>query len=49
LTLTNVPALNDVATMAKLLAQMGVKVERNGSTLTLQAEAISSALAPMSS
>ncbi|MGA8055921.1 MAG: UDP-N-acetylglucosamine 1-carboxyvinyltransferase [Burkholderiales bacterium] len=46
LTLTNVPALNDVATMAKLLAQMGVKVERNGSTLSLQAEAISSALAP---
>ena len=26
----NVPALNDIATMLKLLAQMGVKVEQDG-------------------
>jgi UDP-N-acetylglucosamine 1-carboxyvinyltransferase len=41
LRLTNVPALNDIGTMLKLLAQMGVKVERsfdNGSdTVTLDA------------
>ena len=28
LTLTNVPALNDIETMLKLLAQMGVKITR---------------------
>ncbi|MDP3037228.1 MAG: UDP-N-acetylglucosamine 1-carboxyvinyltransferase, partial [Rhodocyclaceae bacterium] len=30
LTLTNLPALNDIDTMLKLLAQMGVKVEKVG-------------------
>ena len=30
LTLSNVPNLNDIGTMLKLLAQMGVKIEREG-------------------
>jgi UDP-N-acetylglucosamine 1-carboxyvinyltransferase len=41
LTLTNVPRLRDVSTMAKLLAQMGVAVERAENTTVLQAKAIS--------
>ena len=40
LTLTNVPALRDVATMTKLLAEMGVRVERSGERLTLHAAEI---------
>ena len=35
LTLTNVPALNDIRTMLKLLEQMGVKVVRAGDSVTL--------------
>ena len=41
LDLENVPKLMDVATMAKLLAQMGVRVDRGADArMTLQADAI---------
>jgi UDP-N-acetylglucosamine 1-carboxyvinyltransferase len=54
LTLTNVPELNDIATMLKLLAQMGVKVsqEKVGAggtaplTVTLDASALDNPVAP---
>jgi UDP-N-acetylglucosamine 1-carboxyvinyltransferase len=46
LRLTNVPALNDIGTMLKLLAQMGVKVERAGAEVTLNAGALSNPVAP---
>jgi UDP-N-acetylglucosamine 1-carboxyvinyltransferase len=39
LTLTNLPALNDIDTMLKLLAQMGVKVEKVGAGGTASATA----------
>jgi UDP-N-acetylglucosamine 1-carboxyvinyltransferase len=54
-TFTNVPALNDIATMLKLLAQMGVKVERNpagaakvgaGETVVLDAADLDNPVAP---
>jgi UDP-N-acetylglucosamine 1-carboxyvinyltransferase len=45
-TLSNVPALNDIATMLKLLAQMGVKIERSGDTVTLDASALDNPVAP---
>ena len=45
-TLTNVPALNDVGTMLKLLAQMGVKVSREGATVTLEAAQLHHPVAP---
>jgi UDP-N-acetylglucosamine 1-carboxyvinyltransferase len=44
-TFTNVPALNDVATMLKLLAQMGVQVERNGDRVTLDAAQLNNPVA----
>jgi UDP-N-acetylglucosamine 1-carboxyvinyltransferase len=46
LTLTNVPQLNDIGTMLKLLAQMGVAVQREGSTVTLDASGLSHPQAP---
>ncbi len=46
LTLTNVPALNDIDTMLRLLAQMGVRVERAGDRVTLDAGALDNPLAP---
>ena len=50
LILTNVPALNDIGTMLKLLAQMGVRIERsfdNGSdVVTLDASALDNPVAP---
>ncbi|MBS0336977.1 MAG: UDP-N-acetylglucosamine 1-carboxyvinyltransferase [Proteobacteria bacterium] len=47
LDLTNVPKLMDVATMAKLLGQMGVGIDRDGGgRMTLQADAISEPVAP---
>ncbi|MDD5250117.1 MAG: UDP-N-acetylglucosamine 1-carboxyvinyltransferase [Rhodocyclaceae bacterium] len=46
LTLTNVPALNDIGTMLKLLAQMGVKVERAGDRVTLDAGGLDNSVAP---
>jgi UDP-N-acetylglucosamine 1-carboxyvinyltransferase len=54
-TFTNVPGLNDIATMLKLLAQMGVKVERNpagaakvgaGETVILDASGLDNPVAP---
>jgi UDP-N-acetylglucosamine 1-carboxyvinyltransferase len=45
LTLTNVPHLNDVGTMLKLLAQMGVTVTREGSSVTLEAATIDNPVA----
>ncbi|MBK9623855.1 MAG: UDP-N-acetylglucosamine 1-carboxyvinyltransferase [Rhodocyclaceae bacterium] len=56
LTLTNVPHLNDIGTMLKLLEQMGVKVTREvaptdapvgaGDTLSLDASGLNNAVAP---
>ncbi len=52
LTLTNVPALNDIATMLKLLAQMGVRVSREpekvgaGETVVLDASGLDNPVAP---
>ena len=46
LLLTSVPELNDVHTMRKLLAQMGVRSERSGGELKLSAEVIEWPLAP---
>jgi UDP-N-acetylglucosamine 1-carboxyvinyltransferase len=45
LALSNVPQLMDVATMARLLAQMGVSVERSGDRVALQARSISEPVA----
>jgi UDP-N-acetylglucosamine 1-carboxyvinyltransferase len=51
-TFTNVPQLNDIGTMLKLLAQMGVKVTREtskvgaGDTVTLDASGLNNAVAP---
>jgi len=56
-TFTNVPRLNDIGTMLKLLAQMGVKVSRDGhgaatggglagETITLDASGLNNAVAP---
>ena len=46
LQLSNVPDLNDVATMRKLLQQMGVKLELNGDQVTLSAAHIDKLEAP---
>jgi UDP-N-acetylglucosamine 1-carboxyvinyltransferase len=46
LTLTNVPDLNDIQTMLRLLAQMGVKVEQSGDTVTLDASDLNNPTAP---
>jgi len=46
LRLTNVPALNDIGTMLKLLAQMGVKIERDGDSVTLDAAGLDNPVAP---
>jgi UDP-N-acetylglucosamine 1-carboxyvinyltransferase len=48
LTLTNVPALNDIDTMLKLLAQMGVKIEKVGvgETVVLDASGLNNPVAP---
>jgi UDP-N-acetylglucosamine 1-carboxyvinyltransferase len=45
-TLANVPDLNDVATMLRLLAQMGVKVSRHGDSVTLDASVLDNPVAP---
>jgi len=45
-TLHNVPDLNDVGTMARLLSRMGVGVERDAGSMTLCARAVTSAEAP---
>ncbi|MEK7737959.1 MAG: UDP-N-acetylglucosamine 1-carboxyvinyltransferase [Pseudomonadota bacterium] len=46
LTLSNVPNLNDVGTMLKLLAQMGVKVHREAGNVTLDASNLDNPVAP---
>ncbi len=46
LALTNIPQLNDIGTMVKLLAQMGVVAERSGERLTLTAGNIAEKVAP---
>jgi UDP-N-acetylglucosamine 1-carboxyvinyltransferase len=46
LSLTNVPRLMDISTMAKLLGQMGVAVERASASMLLNAEKISNPAAP---
>ncbi len=45
-TFTNVPRLRDVGTLLKLLQQMGVKVERDGDRVTLDASALDNPVAP---
>jgi UDP-N-acetylglucosamine 1-carboxyvinyltransferase len=46
LELSNVPDLNDIGTMLKLLQQMGVKVSRNGANVTLDASGLNNPVAP---
>ncbi len=46
LVLHNVPALEDVATTLKLLAQMGVTVQRDGTTVRLDASGLNNPVAP---
>ena len=46
LVLHNVPDLADVRTMLKLLSGMGVRVERSGTDVTLNAGAVASTVAP---
>ncbi|MDO4683378.1 MAG: UDP-N-acetylglucosamine 1-carboxyvinyltransferase [Lautropia sp.] len=46
LQLSNVPELRDIATTIRLLNLLGVKVERDGERLTLQADALASTEAP---
>jgi UDP-N-acetylglucosamine 1-carboxyvinyltransferase len=45
-TFTNVPNLNDVSTMLRLLAQMGVAVDRQGDIVTLDASGLDQPVAP---
>ncbi|CAM5367009.1 UDP-N-acetylglucosamine 1-carboxyvinyltransferase [Thauera mechernichensis] len=45
-TYTNVPQLKDIGTLLALLAQMGVKVERAGDTVTLDASGLDNPVAP---
>ncbi len=45
LTLTNVPQLNDVATMLRLLQSLGVRVSRDNDAVTLQANSLGEPLA----
>jgi UDP-N-acetylglucosamine 1-carboxyvinyltransferase len=46
ITFDNVPDLNDISTMLSLLAQMGVKVDRQGDTVTLDASCLDNPMAP---
>ncbi len=46
LELTNVPELNDIGTMLKLLEQMGVKVARDGHNVSLDASGLNNPVAP---
>ena len=45
-TFTNVPQLKDIGTLLELLAQMGVKVEREADTVTLDASGLNNPVAP---
>ena len=44
-TYTNVPRLNDIGTLLRLLEQMGVKVSREGDTVTLDASGVDNPVA----
>ncbi|MEW5770454.1 MAG: UDP-N-acetylglucosamine 1-carboxyvinyltransferase [Pseudomonadota bacterium] len=46
LELSNVPELNDIGTMLKLLQQMGVKVARDGHRVSLDASGLNNPVAP---
>ena len=46
LTLQNVPRLNDIDTMLKLLGQMGVDTSRDGETVALTAASMDNLVAP---
>lgn len=46
LTLANVPDLNDIQTMLRLLEQMGVKIAQSGDTVTLDASGLNNPTAP---
>lgn len=46
LTLHNVPQLNDIGTMLKLLEQMGITTQRDGETVVLNAADLSNPAAP---
>jgi UDP-N-acetylglucosamine 1-carboxyvinyltransferase len=45
-TFTNVPQLNDIGTLLELLGQMGVKIAREGDTVTLDASGLNNPVAP---
>ena len=45
-TFTNVPRLNDIDTLLELLGQMGVKIAREGNTVTLDAAGLNNPVAP---
>ncbi|MCB1889985.1 MAG: UDP-N-acetylglucosamine 1-carboxyvinyltransferase [Rhodocyclaceae bacterium] len=45
-TFTNVPQLQDISTLLKLLGQMGVRVERDGDRVTLDAATVDNPVAP---
>ena len=45
-TFTNVPALNDIDTLLRLLGQMGVSVSREGDRVTLDASGLNHPVAP---
>ncbi|NTV11786.1 MAG: UDP-N-acetylglucosamine 1-carboxyvinyltransferase, partial [Zoogloea sp.] len=45
-TFTNVPQLNDIRTLLKLIEQMGVSVVRDGDTVTLDASGLNNPVAP---
>ncbi|WP_418648202.1 UDP-N-acetylglucosamine 1-carboxyvinyltransferase [Thauera butanivorans] len=45
-TFTNVPQLKDIGTLLALLAQMGVKVAREGDSVTLDASGLNNPVAP---
>ena len=45
-TFRNVPRLNDIDTLLELLGQMGVKVAREGDTVTLDASGLNNPVAP---
>lgn len=46
LTLSNVPDLNDIGTMLRLLKRMGVNISRDGDTVTLDAAGLDQPVAP---
>lgn len=45
-TFTNVPALNDIDTLLRLIGQMGVKITREADVVTIDASAVDNPVAP---